>query len=69
MVESYLQITCDGCGDTQSSDIPNMTREKFRKELRRFGWRNYGRFDYCGCAKSKRGYSMFDSTKGDKNAM
>lgn len=47
MVESYLEISCDGCGDLDSSDASNITQKEFRKSLRRYGWRSYGTLDYC----------------------
>lgn len=47
MIEQYLQITCDNCGDVNPSDTPNITAAKFRFEMKKYGWRNYGKLDYC----------------------
>jgi len=47
MIESYLQISCDGCGAVESDDVPNTTRKEFRQEMKTYGWRNYSKLDYC----------------------
>lgn len=48
MIESWLQVSCDGCEDSTSFDTsPNTTRSDYRAELRRTGWRSYGALDYC----------------------
>lgn len=47
MIESYLQITCDNCGEVDPSDIPNITMAEFRKSLHKYGWVKIGGKDYC----------------------
>lgn len=53
MIEKWLQYTCDGCGNTEASGDSNATAKEVRQEIRKFGWRNYGRLDYCkDCVES-----------------
>jgi hypothetical protein len=63
MIESYLQVTCDGCGYVESADEPGQKAKVFRGTMKILGWRNHGRFDYCPqCVKNgkaARRYSMF----------
>lgn len=47
MIEKWLQYTCDGCGETEQSADPNATAKAVRQEIRKFGWKNHGRLDYC----------------------
>lgn len=48
MIEKWLQYTCDGCGETEQSGTPNITAKEIRAELYSgYGWRNYGKLDYC----------------------
>lgn len=47
MLETWIQWTCDGCGDTESFPSPNETKGHVRAELRKGGWRSYGQLDYC----------------------
>lgn len=35
MIERWLQITCDRCGETDNATAPNMTVAEFRKDLGR----------------------------------
>lgn len=54
MIESSLQITCDGCGETEVHHEMDVTRQSVRDYLKlHYGWRNHGRLDYCrSCAIS-----------------
>lgn len=48
MIESWLQWTCDGCGETEYHPHSNTTRTQARSELKASGWRAYaGDLDYC----------------------
>lgn len=47
MIEKWLQYTCDGCGETDSSGDPNESAKDVRARIKEYGWRNYGRLDYC----------------------
>lgn len=48
MIESWLQYTCDGCGETEYSPDSNITRAKVREELATYGWKHFaGGLDYC----------------------
>lgn len=49
MIEKWLQITCDECGETDTSTWPNLSVADFRKDLKEMG--NWGRSkgrDLCG---------------------
>jgi hypothetical protein len=68
MIESWLQISCDGCDDDHSVDfasIPNTTRKDYRAGLKENGWRSIGNLDYCPTCvklgKHKLKKSIFDS--------
>lgn len=72
MIESWLQITCDGCGDSPEGEkwthycpMPNVTRADFRASLKAKGWRSVGQHDYCPeCVKRgthRAGKSVFSS--------
>lgn len=55
MIESWLQWTCDGCGDTAFTNIPNQTRKELLKMMKDDGWKRRGRLDYCPtCVKEGR---------------
>jgi len=47
MLEKYLQITCDGCGETETTDGIQNTANGFRQKMFKYGWRNYEKLDYC----------------------
>ncbi len=48
MIESWLQITCNGCeGTTEQASEPNITYAAFRAEMAGYGWRSVGALDYC----------------------
>ena len=48
MIERWLQITCDGCGDTEPATVMDITTKEFRSECKKkYGWKNYGKLDYC----------------------
>lgn len=47
MIETWQQITCDGCGDTHNTEIPDETRKQFREQMKAYGWRQRGSLDYC----------------------
>ena len=64
MLEVWIQWTCDGCGDTENTGTPNMTRGEVRDYLRKtYGWRHKAGYDYCrdcvGGRLYKSGKSMF----------
>jgi hypothetical protein len=65
MMERWLQITCDGCGETECNTMPNETVDSFRREMRVSGWRKTGRFDFCGRCRREpsidKNLSIFDS--------
>ena len=51
MIEKWLQITCDECGETDNSTSPNMTIEEFLLELKP-GFVKRGSRHLCGwCAQ------------------
>ena len=53
MLEVWIQWTCDGCGETESTPLPNETKAEVRKMLREGGWRCFGKLDYCPkCVKN-----------------
>lgn len=48
MIETSLQITCDGCGETEMHHEMDVTRQSVRAYLKlHYGWRSYGKLDYC----------------------
>lgn len=47
MIEKWLQYHCDGCGDTDQHLVPNESAKQARQEMKKRGWKNYGRLDYC----------------------
>ncbi|MCM3583739.1 hypothetical protein M3795_25040 [Ralstonia pickettii] len=50
MIETWLQVSCDGCDDpgmVDNTGMPNTTKAVWRKELHSHGWRSYGSKDYC----------------------
>lgn len=47
MIEKWIQITCDACGNTESGTAPNETAKLFREEMQQWGWKNVGALDYC----------------------
>ena len=53
MIESWLQYTCDGCGETEYFPQSNVTRAKVREDLKKSGWQHFtGDLDYCSkCVK------------------
>ena len=74
MIETWLQISCDGCGNTLAGDKcnhyapnPDLTKTEYRAHLKSKGWRCVGRNDYCPDCVSKdvhrAGKSCFDSTQ------
>lgn len=71
MIESWLQVSCDGCGDSPRGEqrthfhpMPNTTRGEFRADLKASGWRSVGAKDYCpDCVdegKHRAGTSVFE---------
>lgn len=69
MIETWLQVSCDGCDDDDSTfyaAMPNTTRAEFRASLKDAGWRCYGSLDYCPrCVKRRihlKRKSIYDST-------
>ena len=53
MLESWHQWTCDGCGETEFTAMPDETRAQVRAYLRARGWRSLSdNLDYCArCVK------------------
>lgn len=47
MLETAIQYTCDGCGDTEIFSRMNVTKGEVRESLKQLGWRSYGTLDYC----------------------
>lgn len=47
MLEVWIQWTCNGCGETENTATPNLTRGEVREHLKEGGWRSYGTLDYC----------------------
>lgn len=47
MIERWLQITCDNCGETDNSTAPNMTAVEFLRDLRQSSWRKIGSDHAC----------------------
>ena len=53
MLETWVQWTCDGCGETEYHGDPDATKTDVRAFLKACGWKSYGRLDYCRkCAAS-----------------
>lgn len=53
MLESWIQYTCDGFGETESFPNPDTTRSDVRESLKTGGWRSHGVLDYCPrCVKN-----------------
>jgi hypothetical protein len=46
MIEMWPQYTCNGCGETDTLGC-EQSRKEIREWLATFGWKHYGRFDYC----------------------
>jgi hypothetical protein len=56
MIEKWLQITCDGCGETETNSFPNETNKTFREFMAQYGWKSIGKLDYCRkCNQLKKG--------------
>ena len=48
VTKTWLQWTCDGCGETNTSTEPNETRTQARAGLKKNGWKHFaGDLDYC----------------------
>lgn len=56
MIERWLQITCDHCGEVDNSTAPNMTIVEFLDDLSVSSWRRVGKQHACSpdCAKALR---------------
>lgn len=53
VIETTLQYTCDGCGETEIYPNMDATKRECREYLRAGGWRSYGVLDYCKrCVKN-----------------
>lgn len=53
MLETWIQWTCNGCGETEYFMLPDSTRKEVRTHLKGKGWRSYGTLDYCPeCVRS-----------------
>lgn len=62
MIEKYIQITCDGCGDIEWS-LADVGMAEFKAEFIP-GWRHRGRKSLC-CACVKRGVRWKDAKMHD----
>lgn len=49
MIERWLQITCDHCGETDNSTMPNMTVAEFLADINP-PWRKVGKLHACSAA-------------------
>ena len=48
MIETWHQWTCNGCGATENTDTPNLTRAEVYSRLKDSGWQHFhGGLDYC----------------------
>lgn len=47
MVETWIQWTCDGCGETEYHGESNARKTEVRQHLKDHGWRSFGPLDYC----------------------
>lgn len=48
MIETWHQWTCNGCGVTENTSLPNLTKSDVRGELKGQGWKHFaGDLDYC----------------------
>lgn len=67
MIEVWYQITCNGCGDTDTSTIPNIGKQGYELEMRRlYRWQKCkGDLHYCSdCVMeglAKRRVNIFSS--------
>lgn len=53
MLETSIQWTCDGCGETEVWHEMNVTKAAIRAEMKKDGWRSFGQLDYCPkCVKN-----------------
>lgn len=54
MIETWHQWTCNGCGVTENTAFPNLTKADVRGDLKAQGWKHFpGDLDYCPkCVKS-----------------
>lgn len=55
MIERWLQITCDHCGETDNSTVPNMTIKEFLCDIKP-SWYRVGNKHACShdCAAALR---------------
>ena len=72
MLESWLQISCNGCGSTSMAEESNITRSEYRKRMRAYGWRQAsGDRDYCrDCVATdqlKNGTDVYNETSITEN--
>lgn len=47
MLETSIQFTCDGCGETEVYYEHDVTRKTVRMYLKERGWKSFGTLDYC----------------------
>lgn len=53
MLETSIQWTCDGCGETEVWHEMNVPKKEVRAELKKSGWQSFGMLDYCPkCVKN-----------------
>jgi len=53
VLETSIQYTCDGCGETEVHYEMNVPKKEVRVILKERGWRSYGTLDYCAkCVKN-----------------
>lgn len=74
MIEKWYQWTCDGCGDTENTPLPNTPMKEVRQNLKDSGWVCLpGGLDYCQhCVlrgKHTRRFSLFDPNSETKESI
>jgi len=47
MLETTIQWTCDGCGETEVWHEMNVSKKEVRAALKERGWQSFGALDYC----------------------
>jgi len=53
VLETAIQLTCDGCGMTEVWHEMNVPKYKVRAALKKAGWQSFGTLDYCPeCVKN-----------------
>ena len=61
MIETWLQLSCDGCDDpnmVDNTDMSDVRKSDWRSEKRIKGWRSYGTLDYCPTCVEKGNHKL-----------